>query len=107
MPEGPSFLGSKANGQAVIIEDGVAKLPDRSAFAGSVATTDRLVRVMVRRAGLSVTDAIRLMTANPARFMGIDRRKGTIAVGKDADLVLFDEQIAIQSVYVMGKRVTI
>ncbi len=48
MPDGESILGSLANGQKVIIEDGVAKMPDRSAFAGSVATTDRLVRTMVQ-----------------------------------------------------------
>ena len=47
MPDGESVLGSLRNGRRVLIEEGVAKLPDRSAFAGSVATTDRLVRTMV------------------------------------------------------------
>ena len=47
MPDGESILGSLEKGQKVIIEDGVAKLPDRTAFAGSVATTDRLVRTML------------------------------------------------------------
>ena len=45
--EGPTILGSLTRGQEAIIEDGVAKLPDRTAFAGSVATMDRLVRNMV------------------------------------------------------------
>ena len=54
MPEGPSILGSLADGQEVIIEDGVAKLLDRTAFAGSVATGDRCVRTMVQQAGCSV-----------------------------------------------------
>ena len=49
MPDGESILGSLTNGQKVIIEDGVAKLPDRSAFAGSVATADRLVRNVYKR----------------------------------------------------------
>ena len=52
MPDGESILGSLTNGQKVIIEDGVAKLPDRSAFAGSVATADRLVRTMINIAGI-------------------------------------------------------
>ena len=59
------YLGSLTNGQKVIIEDGVAKMPDRSAFAGSVATTDRLVRTMVQLAGIPLTDAIRMMTLTP------------------------------------------
>src|SRR5665213_324331 len=45
MPPGESILGSLRDGLKVIVEDGVAKLPDRSSFAGSVATTDRLVPV--------------------------------------------------------------
>lgn len=51
MPDGPSILGSLKDGQQVIIEDGIAKMPDRTCFAGSVATDDRLVRVMVQKAG--------------------------------------------------------
>ena len=48
MPEGESILGNRATGMKVIVEDGVAKLPDRSSFAGSVATADRLVRTNLR-----------------------------------------------------------
>src|SRR4029077_7568143 len=51
MPPGESILGSLHNGIKVIVEDGVAKLPDRSSFAGSVATTDRLVRNKISREG--------------------------------------------------------
>ena len=47
MPEGKSILGSRAKGREVLIEDGVAKMPDRQSFAGSVATADRLVRNML------------------------------------------------------------
>lgn len=93
MPDGESILGSLANGQKVIIEDGVAKLPDRSAFAGSVATTDRLVRTMIQLAGIPLTDAIRMMTLTPARILHIDQKKGSLENGKDADIVIFDNQI--------------
>lgn len=65
MPDGESILGSLTNGQKVIIEDGVAKLPDRSAFAGSVATADRLVRTMINIAGIPLIDAIRMITLTP------------------------------------------
>lgn len=105
MPEGPSILGGLADGQQVIVEDGVAKLLDRSAFAGSVATADRLVRTMVREAGCSIPEAVRMMTENPARVMGIARRKGSILPGKDADVVIFDDDINVQKTIIAGKTI--
>ena len=105
MPEGKSILGGLADGQEVIVEDGVAKMPDRSRFAGSVATTDRLVRTMVQIAGCSVVDAVKMMTVNPARFMGLSDRKGSIAPGKDADIVIFDDDIRVSYVLVAGRRI--
>ena len=95
MPDGESILGSLTNGQKVIIEDGVAKLPDRSAFAGSVATTDRLVRTMINIAGIPLIDAIRMITLTPARILHVDAQKGSLEEGKDADIVIFDNQINI------------
>ena len=105
MPDGPSILGSLQKGQPVIVEDGVAKLPDRTAFAGSVATTDRLVRTMLRVPGVSLTDAIRMMTLTPARIIGVDRHKGSLEVGKDADMVIFDEDITIKNTIIGGRVV--
>ena len=103
MPPGESILGSKHNGLPVIIEDGVAKLPDRSAFAGSVATADRLVRNMIQLADVPLCDAVRMMTSTPAAIMGVADRKGVLTPGKDADIVLFDEQINVQLTMVGGK----
>ena len=104
MPEGSRpKLGSLTNGQETLIRDGVAMMPDLKAFAGSVCTTDRCVRTMYKLAGVSLPDAVRMMTANPARVLGIDGSKGTIAKGMDADLVIFDEDINISSVYVGGE----
>ncbi|MFA4868710.1 MAG: N-acetylglucosamine-6-phosphate deacetylase [Pedobacter sp.] len=105
MPEGDSILGSLKNGLKVIIEDGVAKLPDRSSFAGSVATTDRLVRNMINMAGVSLEEAVRMISKTPARIMGIDDKKGTLTIGKDADVLIFDQEINIQHTIVDGKVV--
>lgn len=102
MPDGESILGSLGKGQKVIIEDGVAKLPDRSSFAGSVATADRLVRTMVNMAEVSLTEAIKMMTLTPARIMKIDNRKGSIKAGKDADLIIFDENINVSLTIIEG-----
>jgi len=105
MPPGESILGSLKKGQKVIVEDGVAKLTDRTAFAGSVATADRLVRNMINLAGVSLFNAVKMITATPAAIMGISDRKGSLTVGKDADLVIFDDQINIEMTIVQGKIV--
>jgi N-acetylglucosamine-6-phosphate deacetylase len=86
----------------VIIEDGVAKLPDRSSFAGSVATTDRLVRNMVNMAEVSLLDAVTMMTLTPARIMKMDDLTGSLAAGKLADIVIFDSNINVQMTIVKG-----
>lgn len=103
MPSGDSILGSKQDGMKVLVEDGVAKLPDRSAFAGSVATTDRLVRTFYNNTTASLSETVKMMTLTPAKLMRIDSEKGSIAEGKDADLVIFDDNIDIELVMVMGK----
>lgn len=105
MPPGKSILGNLKTGLAVIVEDDVAKLPDRTAFAGSVATTDRLVRNMIRLAEVPLTEAVQMMTSTPARIAGVDDRKGTITKGKDADLVIFDENIRIETTIIGGRVV--
>ena len=105
MPEGESTLGSLKNGLKVIIEDGVAKMPDRTSFAGSVATFDRLVRNMINMADVSLLEAVRMASTTPARIMGVDNRKGSLAKGKDADIVFFDENIHVSRTMVGGKVV--
>jgi len=103
--ERESILGSMEHGMKVIVEDGVAKLPDRTAFAGSVATADRLVRTMVTMADVPLTDAIKMITATPARILGISDTKGSLAAGKDADIVIFDDNINIETTIIKGRVV--
>jgi N-acetylglucosamine-6-phosphate deacetylase len=105
MPDGPSILGSRENGLKVIVEDGVAKLPDRSSFAGSVATTDRLVRTFRELVGVPLIDAVRMMTITPANIMGVADRKGSLAPGKDADILIFNDNIEIITTIIKGNVV--
>lgn len=104
MPEGPSILGSKRNGLEVIIEDGVAKMPDRTCFAGSVATMDRLVRNMITLADVPLTDAVKMATSTPARIIGV-HNKGTLERGMDADVIMFDQNINVSFTMVKGRVV--
>ncbi|MFV0504751.1 MAG: N-acetylglucosamine-6-phosphate deacetylase [Lachnospirales bacterium] len=101
--EKESFLGSKGYGIPVIIEDDVAKLLDKSGFGGSIATDDRLVRTMYHSAKIPLVDCIKMMCLTPSRIIGVEREKGSIDCGKDADLIIFDENIVIERVLVGGK----
>ena len=88
-------------GTEFIVEDGIAKLKSRKAFAGSIATADRLIRVIRDNCGYQLTDAIKMMTENPAKMLGLN--KGIIEEGKDADIIVFDENINVTKVFVGGK----
>lgn len=104
MPEGPSYLGRYGEGLPCIIEDGIAKVLDRSCFAGSVATTDRLVRTMVHKAGCTFPEAIAMMCEHPANLLGL-KKKGKLEVGFDADVVIFDADVNVKNVIVGGNIV--
>lgn len=103
MPPGESILGGLHNGIKVLVEDDVAKMPDRTSFAGSVATADRLVRTMIQLADVPLLEAIQMITTTPAAIMGVADRKGALVAGKDADIVIFDENIQVKTVFVEGE----
>ncbi len=91
------------SGTEFIVEDGVCKLKDRSAFAGSVATADCLIRTLVKECGVAIPTAVKMLTAVPAKILKIN--KGVLVCGKDADIIVFDENINIQGVFVDGEKV--
>ena len=98
-----SFIGPMGSGVWCIIEDGVAKLPDRSAFAGSIATTDRLVKTCVE-AGVPLAEAVKAITKTPAKIAGL-KNKGSLEKNFDADIVILDAELKTQNVIVKGKKV--
>lgn len=98
-----SIIGSLKNGQEIYIERDVAWVPGGQAFAGSIATTNRLVRTMLA-AGIPLTDTVKMASETPARLVGCTS-KGTLTPGKDADIVIFNEQIEMQHVFVRGKDI--
>lgn len=99
--DGESILGSLRNGQKVIVEDGVAKLPDRTAFAGSVATMDRLVRNIVTHTDTPLPVAVRMATETPAKLMG-RTDIGSLDIGTKADIIIFDKDINIKTTIING-----
>ena len=88
-----------------IIEDGVCKMADHSALAGSLATMDVLVRTMVKKASIPLEDAVRMASETPARLIGVNDRKGALSKGKDADIVILDKELNVRCVWSMGKVV--
>ncbi len=89
------------NGVETVYEDGVMKLLSRESFAGSVATMHRCVRTMVQ-AGIPLRQAVRMASDNPARRVGA-AKKGRIAPGMDADLLLLDEKLDVKWVMAGGR----
>ena len=89
-----------------VIEDGVCKLMDRSAFAGSIATADRLLRVATQEAEIPLLDAVKMITATPAEIMKLSE-KGKIARNMDADFAVFDDAVQIKAVFAKGEPIRI
>ena len=89
----------------VIIEDGVCKLADRSALAGSIATMDRLIKTMTLKAGIPLYDVIRMISETPSKIMNVYNRKGSLQRGKDADILIIDKNYEVRGVIAMGKTI--
>ena len=99
-PAGTDVKSGRMQATDFIIEDGVCKLTDRSAFAGSIATADRLIRVLTGEVGVPMWEAVKMLTAIPSEVMGIN--KGELAPGRDADLLVFDDGVNIKKAFVGG-----
>ena len=91
------------SGTEFIVEDGVCKLKDRSAFAGSVATADMLIKTLVKDCGYGVPTAVKMLTEVPAKILKIN--KGMLAAGYDADIIVFDEEMKVFDIFIAGRRI--
>ena len=87
------------------VGEGFGMLADGSALAGSLAQTIDLVRFMAEVVGLPLVEVVRMASLTPARALGREKVVGSVAKGKNADFVLFDDQFKIHGVWVGGDRV--
>lgn len=99
LPDGPYQF----EGHTITVSAGTIRLED-GRLAGSCLSLDMAVRNMVKLAGASLPQAVRMASLVPARVLGLQDTKGSIAVGKDADLILFDGGITIKEVFIGSKR---
>ena len=97
-----SILGARSTGVPVVVKDDVAQLPDFSSYAGSIATMDRCLRTAHVKYGISLVDVSKMLSLTPARLAGCDTTKGSLEVGKDADIVIMTPDFQVSDVFVMG-----
>ncbi|HWW18367.1 MAG TPA: N-acetylglucosamine-6-phosphate deacetylase [Candidatus Saccharimonadales bacterium] len=96
MPDGKYMLG----GFEVTVSGGVCRNSEGK-LAGSTLTLDRALRNVVAL-GIPLVDAVRMLTANPAKLLGIEFKKGALRTGADADIVLLDENLHVTNVWTRG-----
>ncbi len=98
LPDGMHHIGEVE----AVVENGIARLKDNSAYAGSVTTMDVCVRNGVNQLGLSLGEAIRMSSLTPAKIIGVANRKGSLEKGKDADIAIFDKNIRVERTICRG-----
>ena len=89
--------GVRESGGAYRFEDG--------RLAGSSLTMIQALKNAVRNCNVPLPDALKLITQNPAKLLGVEDKKGSISVGKDADIVIFDREFDVKATVVHGKIV--
>lgn len=99
LPEGDYELG----GQPVTVKNGAVKLHDGT-IAGSVLSTDVALKNVIEYTNLSLEEVVEMLTINPAKLLGMEKSKGRISVGMDADFVVLSENLTVQATYVMGVK---
>ncbi|NMC46735.1 MAG: N-acetylglucosamine-6-phosphate deacetylase [Chloroflexi bacterium] len=100
IPDGEyDYIGTK-----VTVKNNEVRLPDGT-LAGSTLSLDHAVRNLLKMTGVALPAAVRMASLNPARQIGLSETKGSIEIGKDADLVLFDEDIHIKRTIIKGVTV--
>lgn len=89
-------------GLSVVVKDGVARLKEDGALAGSTLTMINAFRFAIRQAGATVAEASRMASGNPARVIGVDNVTGSLAVGKQADVLLLDADLNLKQLWIKG-----
>ncbi len=102
MPPGEYVFGPQDAGVTIVSDGEVGWTADRSALASSVRGMDFMVRHMHQVVGLDLAQAVRMATLTPAKILGVDRSLGSLEVGKQADLVLLDQQLEVRGVWMNG-----
>lgn len=100
LPEGSRFRMGEMEYEVI---DGVGMMFDRTAFAGSSTLLNQMIPVLTREVGIPLPEAIRMVSLNPARVINLDRRKGSLQTGKDADIAIFNQDFSAWRTMIAGR----
>jgi N-acetylglucosamine-6-phosphate deacetylase len=92
-------------GLQVTVQDGIARLTEGNSLAGSTLTMIDAFRFVVEKVGLSVEQASRLASGNPAKLLGLEQVTGSLAANKQADIILASPELQIEKVWVKGTEI--
>ena len=102
LPDGTPFAMGEMN---YVVKGGVGMMPDGSAFAGSSTLLDGMLRVLTGKVGFPLHEAVRMASLTPATVIGLGDGKGSITVGKDADLAVFSPDLEPLTTVIAGEKV--
>lgn len=100
LPDGSRF---RMGGLEYEVDDGVGMMLDRSSFAGSSTLLNEMIPVLTGHVGVPLPEAVRMASLTPARVIGVADRKGSLAVGKDADIAIFNDDFTAWRVLINGR----
>lgn len=102
LPNGARF---RLGGVEYDVVDGVGMVPDRTAFAGSTTLLNQMLPLLIEDVGIPLPEAVRMASLTPARVIGMAETKGSLEVGKDADVAIFDHAFHAWAVLIGGQVV--
>ena len=85
------------------VHDGVGMMFDRSGFAGSSTLLNEMIPILTKHVGVPLPEAVRMASLTPARVIGMAKRKGSLATGKDADIAIFNDDFTAWKVLINGR----
>jgi len=103
LTDGKYLMGNKEENHQIIVEDGIAKTMDKKLLAGSTVTIEESIKNIVNASGITINDAIRTVTLNPAKLLGVDDNFGSLTPGKKADITILNKDFTVHSIVLDGK----
>lgn len=103
MPDGEYTFGPR-HGMKTVVRNGESRVPDGTALASSVCPMNEMIRVFRNLVGCPLWQAVRMASLTPATIVGKEDEIGSLAPGKRADVILFDEDVQVAAVYIGGRK---
>lgn len=100
LPDGSSFRMGEMEYE---VNDGVGMMFDRSCFAGSTTLINKMLPILIEVVGVPLPEAVRMASLTPASVLNIDDYKGSLEVGKDADIVVFNDDFTAWRTMIAGR----